>query len=85
MPISNTSRFQDLKQLTLLNEHEKNNIKGGYLFSCEEKKRNLMKLFVYSDAGVLIDTINGITATEAGNIMINYRPTTFSLATFRTV
>ena len=82
MSISNTPRLKDLHQLTPLNEHEKNNTKGGYSFSCEEKKRNLMRLYVYSDAGVLIDAINGVTAAGANAIMATYSPT-ISIATLR--
>ena len=82
MSISNTPRLKDLHQLTPLNEHEKNNTKGGYSFSCEEKKRNLMNLSVFTDAGVLIDTIKGVTAAGANAIMATYSPT-ISIATLR--
>ena len=72
MSISNKPLLQDLKQLTYLNETEKTNIKGGYLFSCEEKKRNLMNISVFSDEGVLIETIKGVTATNASSVMTTY-------------
>ena len=85
MPISNTPRFQDLQQLTPLNEHEKNNTKGGYSFSCEEKKRGLMRMTIFDDAGTLLQKINGINARTAGIVMETYDRNTFSIASLRTM
>lgn len=85
MPISNTPRFQDLQQLTPLNEHEKNNTKGGYSFSCEEKKRGLMRMTICDDAGIVMLKLNGITARVAGIVMETYDHNTFSIASLRTM
>ena len=48
------------------------NITGGYIFSCEEKKRGLMNLKVCDDFGHKIKTHKGLTAAEAADTMARY-------------
>ena len=56
-----------------LTKKEMTNITGGYIFSCEEKKRGLMNMKICDDFGKKLKTMKGITADEAADIMVNYR------------
>ena len=57
--------------LTLTKE-EMTKVTGGYVFSCEEKKRGLMNLKVCDDFGNKIKTHKGLTAAEAADTMARY-------------
>ena len=56
-----------------LSKKEMTKVTGGYVFSCEEKKRGLMNMKICDDFGHKLKTMKGITADEAADIMINYR------------
>jgi hypothetical protein len=64
-----------LKNITPLTKQDAENIKGGYLFSCEEKKRNVMSITVYSDLGTLIDTYK-VDSNKTTAFMTTYGTTT---------
>ena len=76
------NKISTLKNLTPMECSKQQTLKGGLYITCEEKKRNLMNLSVFTDAGVLIDTIKGVTAAGANAIMATYSPT-ISIATLR--
>jgi hypothetical protein len=60
-----------LKNITPLTKQDAENIKGGYLFTCEEKKRNVMSISVYTESGTLLDTYK-VATTEATSFMATY-------------
>ena len=39
-----------------LTKQETEEVKGGYVFTCEEKKRNVMLVTAYTDSGTLVNT-----------------------------
>jgi hypothetical protein len=69
-----------LKNITPLTKQEAANIKGGYIFTCEEKKRNLMTITVYSDAGSLLNTYK-VATVDADSFMTTYGTTALRTAT----
>jgi hypothetical protein len=69
-----------LKSITPLTKQESENIKGGYVFTCEEKKRNVMNIIVYSDAGALVNTYKVPTA-DATTFMTTYGTTALRTTT----
>jgi hypothetical protein len=60
-----------LNNITPLTKQDAENIKGGYLFSCEEKKRNML-ISAYTNNGVLINTYKVATVT-AETFIQNYQ------------
>jgi hypothetical protein len=69
-----------LKNITPLTKQDAENIKGGYLFTCEEKKRNLLSISVYTDAGVLLST-DKVAIADATTFMTTYGTTALRTAT----
>jgi hypothetical protein len=60
-----------LKNIMHLTKQDAENIKGGYLFSCEEKKRNLMSITVYTESGALLNTYK-VATTEVTSFIASY-------------
>lgn len=61
-----------LKNIRPLTKQESENIKGGYVFTCEEKKRNVMTIVAFDDQGNKIQDYK-IATTDAMVFMQNYQ------------
>jgi hypothetical protein len=60
-----------LKNIRPLTKQELVNLKGGYLFTCEEKKRNVTTITVYTDFGTLFNSYK-VATTEVSSFIATY-------------
>ncbi len=61
-----------LKNMVFLTKQEANKIKGGFSFTCEERKRNVMTIVAYDDQGNKIRDYK-VATSSAASFMENYQ------------